>query len=120
MFQIRCIVPCSWSTRGVISTRKLRRHIQVVFRSVSRPPASGEGEGQNPTVKNKRHHGHFLKLPSLTQSEEEDLPWQMQRVKSGPKKSRQTTSSPSGNQSNRKGHVKVVLVSHINFFIVYR
>nr|XP_018675261.1 PREDICTED: uncharacterized protein LOC103968379 isoform X4 [Musa acuminata subsp. malaccensis] len=42
MFQIRCIVPCSWSTRGVISTRKLRRHIQVVFRSVSRPPASGE------------------------------------------------------------------------------
>ncbi|CAL9058754.1 unnamed protein product [Musa banksii] len=62
MFQIRCIVPCSWSTRGVISTRKLRRHIQVVCRSVSRPPASGEGEEQNPTVKNKRHHGHFLKL----------------------------------------------------------
>ncbi|URE45682.1 hypothetical protein MUK42_14615 [Musa troglodytarum] len=62
----------------------------------------GEGEEQNPSVK-KGTMAISSSSPSLTQSEE-DLPWQMQRVKE-PKKSRQTTGSSSGNQSKCKGEI---------------
>ncbi|CAL9099883.1 unnamed protein product, partial [Musa textilis] len=117
LFQIRCIAPArgppveSFPPGSFVATSKSYAGAYLDHLH------QGGRRGAKPQCE-KRHHGHFLKLaifdpvrrrPALADAES----------KVEPKKSRQTTGSSSGNQSKCKGHVKIVLVSHSNLFIIY-